>query len=387
MRTKQGGSLMTATGRASFKQRREPYWVVITRGCALGYRKGAKGGTWIARSRRDDGRQQYQSIGPADDLNDGQGIGYEAAQDAARKFCKAEPATGKATVADALDGYLTYIQANNPESTANDTKARIDGILKPEFGKILLSKLRSTDITRWRDKAAKKRKKDTVNRLLTILKAALNYAWQEMKLVESDTQWRMVKRFKDAGAARKIFLTPAQARALLSHCTPDAFRDLVQAALLTGARYGELTALRVQHFDPTTSTLDVIDGKTGDRTVYLQAEALPFFKRLAADKPADSLLLPREDGEQWGKNHHQKPFDKALKAANLDANTTFYALRHSYISLALLAGVNIKVLADNTGTSVRMIEQHYAKFLDKDRRAMFNRMKGFVPAKSEPVKV
>lgn len=383
MRRKQGGNLGTASSRASFKQRREPYWVVIVRGCAIGYRKGKKGGTWIARARRDDGKQEYQSIGAADDLNDGSGIGYEAAQDAARKFCKAEPATSKATVGDAMDGYLEYVKANNPESTANDTESRINGILKPHFGKFLLSRLKSTDITSWRDKAAKTRKKDTVNRLLTILKAALNYSWRELKLTGNDTEWRMVKRFKDAGTARKIFLTPAQARTLLGHCEPQAFKNLVQVALLTGARYGELTALTVQDFDGGTATLEIQGGKTGSRTVYLQNEALPFFKKLTTDKPADALLIPREDGEQWGKNHHQKPFDKALKAAKLGPDTTFYALRHSYISLALVSGVNIKVLADNTGTSIRMIEKHYAKFLDKDRRAMFNKMKGFVPVDAE----
>ena len=48
VRTKHGGNLGTASSRAKLKQRREPYWVIVVRGCALGYRKGAKGGTWIA---------------------------------------------------------------------------------------------------------------------------------------------------------------------------------------------------------------------------------------------------------------------------------------------------------------------------------------------------
>jgi integrase len=387
MRKKQGGNLMTATGRASYKQRREPYWVVIVRGCALGYRKGAKGGTWIARARRDSGKQEYESLGSADDLNDGTGISYEAAQDAARKFCRAEPATGKATVGDALDGYLTYVQANNPESTAKDTEARIDGILKPHFGKIQLSRLKSTDITRWRDKADKTRSKDTVNRILTILKAALNYAWQELKFTDDDKEWRKVKGFKGASKSRKIILSQAQARALLDHCETDALRNLVRAGLFTGARLGELTALLVQDFDEATATLEIQGGKTGERTVQLDDDALPFFRKLCEDRHADALLLPREDGERWGKNHHEKPFHKARDAAKLSPKTTFYALRHTYISFALLKGVNIKALADNTGTSVRIIETNYAKFLDDDRRAMFNKMKGFVPAIEKPVKV
>ena len=62
----------------------------------------------------------------------------------------------------------------------------------------------------------------------------------------------------------------------------------------------------------------------------------------------------------------------AIKAAKLPHDTTFYALRHTHISRALLAGVNAQVVAENTGTSVRMIEKYYGKFMKADRRAMFN---------------
>ena len=67
MRIKQGGNIGTASARAKFRARREPYWVPIVRGCALGYRKGKTGGTWIARMRGDEGRQTYAALGIADD--------------------------------------------------------------------------------------------------------------------------------------------------------------------------------------------------------------------------------------------------------------------------------------------------------------------------------
>jgi integrase len=380
MRIRQGGNLGTATGRAKLAQRREPYWVVIVRGCALGYRKGAKGGTWIARVRREDGRHEYEALGPANDLNDGTGIDYEAAQAKARKWCKAaSTGGGKVTVGEVLDTYLEHVRNNNPASTVLDTEKRITGILKPAFGEIHLSRFKAGDITRWRVKALKDRKPDTVNRLVTILKAALNYAWKEERLIPDDSEWRSVSRLK-GGESRKIFLTAAQSRDLVSHCKGEAFRNLVQAALLTGARYGELTALKVRDFDAGTGTLEIGGGKTGARTVYLSNEAVAFFGSICKGRAGDALILPREGGEQWGKNHHQKPFVAAVKAAKLDENTTFYALRHTHISLALLARVNIQVLAENCGTSVRMIEQHYGKFLKEDRRAMFRKLKGLALA-------
>ena len=59
---------------------------------------------------------------------------------------------------------------------------------------------------------------------------------------------------------------------------------------------------------------------------------------------------------------------RALTAAELDPSGTFYALRHSYISRAIEGGVPLNVVAENCGTSVRMIETTYAKMLAGKRR-------------------
>jgi integrase len=378
MRLKAGGSLGSASGRAKLARRREPYWITITRGCALGYRKGATGGTWIARTRGADSRQHYDALGAADDLNDGRGLTYAAALAEARKRFRIGPAqSGKVTVADALENYLRYLRASHPASTIADTEARVEAILKPALGKIALAKLRATDLTRWRAEAAKGRKPETLNRILAIAKAALNRAWREDGLVADDTAWRMVSRL-EGGGARKVFLTAEQSRRLVASCSSEALRRLVQAGLLTGCRLGELVHLTCGDFDAATATLEIHGGKTGARTVYLSAEAVAFFSAITLGRPARALMLPREDGGAWGKNHHQKPFAAAVAAAELDSATTFYALRHSHISLALVAGVNIQVLAENCGTSVRMIERHYGKFLKADRRAMFDRLTGLI---------
>ena len=46
---------------------------------------------------------------------------------------------------------------------------------------------------------------------------------------------------------------------------------------------------------------------------------------------------------------------------------TAYSLRHTYISMRLIAGANIHQVANNCGTSVQMIEEHYGAHI-KDRR-------------------
>jgi DNA-binding MarR family transcriptional regulator len=63
------------SARVKLPARREPYWAVVSKGCAIGYRKGGHGGTWIARYRDGTGRQHYKALGAADDGMDSEGSG------------------------------------------------------------------------------------------------------------------------------------------------------------------------------------------------------------------------------------------------------------------------------------------------------------------------
>jgi hypothetical protein len=48
-RTVQDANLGTRAGRGRLKARKKPYYRAIDQGRHLGYYKGARGGTWIAR--------------------------------------------------------------------------------------------------------------------------------------------------------------------------------------------------------------------------------------------------------------------------------------------------------------------------------------------------
>src|SRR4029077_5394737 len=73
-RTVRNPKIDTRSARVRLPARREPYRTMLSQGCALGYRRGAKGGTWIARFRSDDGRQHYGQLGAADDAREPDGI-------------------------------------------------------------------------------------------------------------------------------------------------------------------------------------------------------------------------------------------------------------------------------------------------------------------------
>jgi integrase len=98
------------------------------------------------------------------------------------------------------------------------------------------------------DPEAARKRRATANRTLTILKAALNRAWRE-GTIASDSAWRRVEPFEGADAARVRYLTIAEAERLINAADKESgFRVLVRGALATGARYGELAALRVEDF-------------------------------------------------------------------------------------------------------------------------------------------
>jgi integrase len=63
----------------------------------------------------------------------------------------------------------------------------------------------------------------------------------------------------------------------------------------------------------------------------------------------------------------------ALKKVGLPPDGSIYALRHTYVSRAIEGGVPLNVIADNCGTSVRMIEKTYAKILAEKRRDFIER--------------
>ena len=116
-RTVRNAKLDTRSARARLLPQKSAYWISISRGFAVGYRKGAKGGTWITRFRGDDGRQHYGPHGAADDAREPDGLSvfsFAQAQERARSWFdrKAREQAGDRaplgrpyTVADAVADY------------------------------------------------------------------------------------------------------------------------------------------------------------------------------------------------------------------------------------------------------------------------------------------
>ncbi len=390
-RTVRDTNLETRAARERLAVRHQPYWRAIDRGYHLGYRKGKRGGKWLGRFRPNGERYLKKVLGRADDVLDADGVAvlsFTQAQAKAREWFAEQAAraagispTGS-TVADAMRDYLAWYAVHR-KALMPTTKAAETHIL-PSLGDIELSKLTSARMRQWHEDLAAaparlrsgrgkpisyrpapsdadgfRRRRATANRVLTVLKAALNHAWHEDK-VASDEAWRRVKPFRNAEAARVRYLTTDESTRLINACESD-FRELVQAALLTGCRYGELTAMQCGDFNAATGTVSVGNSKSGKpRHVPLNDEGVTFFEGVTAGRPGDKTMFLRADGKLWGMSHQRRRLEDAAKAATV-TDVSFHILRHSYGSALAMQGVPMGVIAAALGhADTRMTERHYA---------------------------
>jgi integrase len=389
-RTVKDAQLATRAARGRLPARGKPYWRALDPGLALGYRRPSSGaGRWVVRFYTGTQRYRTDTIATADDLSTANGVDvldFTQAQEHARQARdeRALITSGKGgplTVAGAIDRYIEALEGEGRNPA--DTLARVRAMILPTQGDIEVAQLTAERIRSWvRDMVSKpprlrtgrgqpqryrvaaqgeeaiRRRRNTVNRVTAILKAALTHSFRD-GLVASDQAWRRVKLFEDVSAARVRYLTVEEARRLINASDPD-FRDLVQAALQTGARYSELGRLRVQDFNRDSETLHVTKSKSSKkRHIVLTEEGVDLFTRLCAGRARDQLILRRVNGQPWGPSNQIKPMAEACRRAGIH-EFSFHGLRHTYASLSVMSGAPLMVVAESLGhADVRMVTKHY----------------------------
>lgn len=417
-RTAKDARLDTRTVRSKLQARREPYWRPISEGLAIGYRKGAKGGTWVARHYTAEARFRHQALGTADDVADADGVhvlSFAQAQEAARAWFKKlaredanEVTSGTYTVRDALADYsAAYTRRGGKDATR--LQYTVDAHILPAIGDIELSKLTRRKVETWFDgiantaprlrtskRASKqqtreidtsdpdavRKRRAAANRVLSVLKAALNFAHANRRVATTDA-WSAVKPFREVDAPKVRYLSDVEARRLVN-ASPEDLRRIVTGALLTGCRYGELAAMKVGDFDATARTVHIGRSKGGKpRHVALTDEGAEFFAALAAGLMPTARLFLRSTDAPWKQADQFRPMRDACTAAKIEPAIGFHILRHTYASRLAMKGVPMGVIAAQLGHSdTRMTEKHYAhlapSYVADTVRAAFGSL-GIVP--------
>lgn len=367
--------------RSKLSPRREPYWDRLEIGLYLGYRVLSDGvGTWIAR-QQDGKKKKYQALGHHDHFDEAKRAALAWIGRVAAGVTATTP-----TVEEACKHYVEQLLEEKGKGSGDDAEGRFRRLVyDTPFGSTPLDKLNTLKMTAWRNAQVPKsddwdededddrvrRAKDSANRNLASLKAALNRAHRD-RLVASDNAWRAVYGYKKVGRGRKVFLTTEQRRALLSACEP-ALRDFATGLLLTALRPGELAECNVADLDVGLGTLHIRKSKTEARAVLLSAAAMKHFKAITKNRIGAAPLAPDTFGKRWNKDAWKKPFKEAVGAAELPDKTVLYTLRHCAITEFIAGGMDSHLVAKIAGTSTAMIDASYGHLRVDKTRAMLDR--------------
>ena len=409
VRNKEVSKFENRSKRLKLTAQKEPHWTALGIGQSIGYYRPMSGasGTWSARFM-DMNTKKYlrHALGTADDFLEADEVtvlSFDQAQDKARDWFKemksvvaGEPhRLGPLTVEQAWIAYAEDAERRGKKSIAS-TKLNVIAHILPAFGTCKVADLTRWKIEKWHAALAKsparirskkgqqpasktapvtdeqkRARRATANRILTALKAILNFVKHRGMTRANAEAWREVKPFEGTTASRQRFLTPEEAQRLVNVCPPD-FRRLVQGGLFTGARFGELSRLVNSDFNAPNGKIHIAPSKSNPnpRYVVLTEEGQIYFKALTAGRLADEPMFLRESNETrnwtspkvnrpWRKSEPARCMKEACEAASL-ATLTFHELRHTHASGLVNNGVPLAFVASQLGhLDTRMVERHY----------------------------
>jgi integrase len=396
------------SARLRLEPRNKPYWRALSEGVHLGYRRGTRKGTWVARyMAADTGAYVTSGLGEADDVRDANGrdiLNYKQAFDKALRWVELESsgvpaeASGDVTVAQAVETYIATRNARRSTQAGRTVKSDADSNLTRcvlEDGKlppIRLADLNEGDLRAWQLRLPR-RKPSSMQRVVNDLKAALNAGFAaNRRLLPADLP--TVIKFGLKVDATEMLTAQARDNQIL---TDDQVRRVVMAALAidpdfgmlvvllaaTGARFSQLARMTVRDVQWEQSRLMVPQSYKGRKRVLTYTRVAVGQDTLGAIKPAidgrpDSApLLERWRHKQIGPMEWERVerglwtsssemlrmWKQAVAAAGLPAVTIPYALRHSSIVRGLRMGLPIRLVAAIHDTSVQMIERHYSRWI------------------------
>lgn len=315
------------------------------------------------------------------------------------------------TFADFADKWMQeYVQGAVKRSTWQAYDSHVRFHFKPALGALALCAIHEDTIQGYLGaKLAAGAKPKSVKNHLVILKGMLKYAVKWGYLATNPAAGVKAPRVE---REEMDFLKPEEVRHLLTATAKEdgepAIRPgwyvPVKLAIFSGLRPGEQFALRIGDLDfhagqvrvrrtlswdwkrhaAGESRCRITSPKTKSaiRNVDLPPDLLEDLRGYVAglpDKDSDRLLFSTSTGTPLDpKNVVDRVFRKALERAEL-RRIRWYDLRHTYASLQLAAGANIKYLSTQMGhASVQITLDRYSHLLRDSHPAQAARLSALV---------
>ncbi len=268
-----------------------------------------------------------------------------------------------------------YAKPHIRPSTMNYYHRNIEQHVAPAIGDIPLNKLTTRDLQKLyndlqsngRLRKVQKKKKpglsnSTVRGIHMMLHNALDRAVKEKLILSNPTENCIIPKIEKQ--EMKI-LHPDHISAYLDAAEQRGALPMFYLELVSGLRKGELVALQWSDLDEANCTISVskqaswdADGnlvlsqpKTGNsiREVSIPQDAVELLKQEHAKHPGNPWMFPSSrTGEMYHPDSVVNLHKKILKDAGLE-HIRFHDLRHTFATLALQNGVDVKTVSSMLG--------------------------------------
>jgi integrase len=404
------------TARGRLEVRNKPYWRQLSEGAHIGYRKGARKGTWFARFHCETSNAYVSSaIGEADDTRDADDLDiftYKQAFERAQRWIElarkgtalAEPVKivmpqdhGDLTVGRAVDAYVALRDARRSHRAGralhSDAYYTLTRFVRADLlANVSLTRLTVSDLQAWQLRIQRSRA-SSIQRVVNDLKAALNAAFRlhREKLpgdlpvtIEYGLKVESTEMLVSVARENQI-LTDEQVRRVVAAAigVDEDLGRLVVLLAATGARFSQIARMRVGDVQAEYLRVLVPQSFKGKKRsveytrVQVGADTLATLAPITTGRPAAAPLLERwrlrqtapmewervERGPWATSSEMTRLWKRAVAKAGLPDSTIPYALRHSSIVRGLRFGLPIRLVAALHDTSVAMIERHYSRWI------------------------
>jgi len=295
------------------------------------------------------------------------------------------PAAGK--LSEAFDQYLGWIETNRPK--AHKQRKSIKAVWIKTVGDVPVVRLDSTLLERYKTKrlAAGDTEPATINKEIRTVKhmarlaAKLGWSWMDRERAAILREVEMLK--EPPGRQRPI--KPKELEAILAEFrrVDSRFaRRVVQAALLTGCRLGELLALETTDVDLKRKEIDLSKTKQNrNHQVVITPPLATVLKEALADKKRKgAAVFVSRTGKPYTVDGFSKHFANVAKRAGVP-DITFHDLRRHVGTLLINEGERLEVVSKLLGHStVAVTQRSYAHLSTDATRAAFGVLASFAPA-------
>ncbi len=328
---------------------------------------------WVLEYGRDSNGQRLQTSKAGFPTK---GAAQSALQEAVHTFM-VDVTVSSTTVGEYLETWLQAKHSLKP-TTVSLYGDLTKNYLVPHLGKIRLLDLRAHHLDRMYSattvgKAGRPLSASTIRRIHGVLRSALNTAVKRRLIPYNPANH--IELAAESHRRAKPW-TAEECQEFLAKCADDRLTDLYRLMIVTGLRRGETVGLRWEDVDLDDECLFVIQQitdvnghsivsspktKRGQRLVQLDPDTVETLRRhreaqelerlaWGAAWNDDGMVFTREDGRALRPEYVTRHFQELTKKVRLRA-IRVHDLRHTSASLALAAGVDLKVVSERLGHS------------------------------------